>query len=1035
MAAPNTKMTAVISDRHDHEHRPTRNVAAAHNNRWATASFSTGLARSSRSRTRSVVRGASRSSRMASSLDVRPITPGARVDSISATTTANPMSATRQTGARHRAKGRPPGPHGVISELGVDGSRADDMVQRACPFRTAVCRHPMARDGKVFVRSRSGIARRAGGMTVQVGLLGRGREIDEVVRRVGERRLVTLIGPGGIGKTALAHHVVAGLGASVVIDLTSISSDSAVGGAFAAQLGQPSLEALLASPARANPILVDNCEHVLSGSARAVEQLLDADPGWKVLATSRSPLGTVGESVVALGPLATEPAVALFLARARDCGVDIDRSDVATLTFVEDLCLHLECVPLAIEIAAARARVMSPATVLGHLRDGMDVLQRPHHRGPDRHRSVRDTISWSYELLDEPERVALDRLSVCGCRFDVDTAASVIDPGPASGVDARSATLALIDSLIGASLITVDVTSRRAPYRLLGTVRAFARDRLDLSGGRSDAEDRYVDHVLTSVVDIIESARSGWTAEVLNSLLDRYDSIAEALSSCLARDDEPARSLLLCSVLWGVVHNGHVDDVAELGRRTLQRWQDPSQPFWAETSATLATATLMLGHIDQAVAQAEAALSNVGSAPFAPAMLRRVLGLAAQSAGDHPTAAELFTETAEAARASGAGAIAMEADVLRAQALSRSGRYEEALPIVRRSRGEAVAGSWQINSAFAALVEGAMLIPVDHNSAWSCLTEALETSRAADYPYGVTASLQAMAYALLRQGRDDEAAATIAQLIDELGTSTTDWSRGDPLGPVAALMFRRGESGWEDVAATAEARSVTSPLTAVGLHLVDLPSTSGRALTSREANEALLAFVANPASTPITGPSEPEGMMALEGEVWTLTFGGVTAHVRRSKGLADLARLLDRPGVELSCLDLAGSAVQERSTADVIDEVARRDYERRIRELQAEIDDAHADGDIGRAERSRVEFDVLVDHLSSATGLGGRTRRHADTTERARSAVTHRIRSTIKRVEAVHPELGAHLRAAVHTGTFVKYAPEDPVRWTVRLTA
>src|SRR5690606_9457197 len=121
-----------------------------------------------------------------------------------------------------------------------------------------------------------------------------------------------------------------------------------------------------------------------------------------------------------------------------------------------------------------------------------------------------------------------------------------------------------------------------------------------------------------------------------------------------------------------------------------------------------------------------------------------------------------------------------------------------------------------------------------------------------------------------------------------------------------------------------------------------------------EANEALLAFVANPASTPITGPSEPEGMMALEGEVWTLTFGGVTAHVRRSKGLADLARLLDRPGVELSSLDLAGCAVQERSTADVIDEVARRVYERRIRALQAEIDDAHADGDIGRAERSRV---------------------------------------------------------------------------------
>lgn len=875
---------------------------------------------------------------------------------------------------------------------------------------------------------------------MQVELLGRDREVRDVELRLRDRRLVTIVGPGGIGKTELARHVVRPLGSAGGVDLTAISSDDAVAGAVAAHLGHPSLEALLASPAPGFPLIIDNCEHVLTGAAALITQLLEAGSDWQVLATSRSPLNTAEESVVALGPLAGAPACALFLARARDAGTTISATDIEAVATIEELCRRLDGVPLAIEIAAARSRAMTPAMVLDHLRSGVEVLERPRFRGPGRHRSVRETIAWSYDLLDGPERAALNHLSVCAGPFDLDVAASVLgtdDEGTGGEpVDGHAATtaLALIDALADASLVTV-APSSPAPYRLLEAVRAFALDQLDRSGQRAATEDRFVGHVVDTVLAIMERGRPGWSAEVLHELLSNYDAIAAALALCLERDPEPTRSLLLGSVLWGVVHNGHVDDVAQLARRTVERWPDPQQPFWSDAMASLATATLMLGDIDTAVAHAESALPHAETSPFAPATLRRVLGLAAQAVGDHERAATTFAATATAARASDAGAMAMEADVLRAQALSLSGHRSEALDIVRASRREAAAGGWDVSSAFAAIVEGLVLLPTDGTAAWACLVDALETSRAASYPFGVTASLQSMAYAHLLEGRDEEAAATIVELVHEMGTAPSDWSRSDPLGPLAALMHRRGTSGWEDVAATVEWRARTSPLPAAGLHLVDLPAVRGRVLPARQATDVMLAVLGPTSSAsgpPTPPPTSPPASLTLDGEMWTIAYAGTIGHVKPSKGMTDLAQLLSRPGTDVSCLDLAGAAVEDSTTGEVIDTTARRAYEDRIRELQADVEEAEAHGDSGRAERAHTELDALVDHLTASLGLAGRSRRHVDTTERARSAVTQRIRATIKRIDAAHPQLGAHLRSSIRTGTYASYRPETPVEWTVR---
>ncbi|HYF44972.1 MAG TPA: hypothetical protein VD926_02100, partial [Acidimicrobiales bacterium] len=222
----------------------------------------------------------------------------------------------------------------------------------------------------------------------------------------------------------------------------------------------------------------------------------------------------------------------------------------------------------------------------------------------------------------------------------------------------------------------------------------------------------------------------------------------------------------------------------------------------------------------------------------------------------------------------------------------------------------------------------------------------------------------------------------------------------------------------------------------LGPELFPLPPGGGRVLPTgeavfraRHAVDALVASVAEPA--PPDEDGGPDARFQREGDAWRVAWAGREVVVRASKGMADLARLLAAPGRELHCLELAGAAAEQSATGEVIDDTARREYEQRIRDLQAEIDEAEANNDHARAERAQTEFDAVVEHLASALGLGGRARRTGSTAERARSAVTHRVRATIRRLGEEHPELGRHLTAAVTTGTYCSYRPERDVSWSL----
>jgi hypothetical protein len=189
------------------------------------------------------------------------------------------------------------------------------------------------------------------------------------------------------------------------------------------------------------------------------------------------------------------------------------------------------------------------------------------------------------------------------------------------------------------------------------------------------------------------------------------------------------------------------------------------------------------------------------------------------------------------------------------------------------------------------------------------------------------------------------------------------------------------------------------------------------------------------------GPAGPVavGVFRREGTLWTLSYGGVTVRMRDAKGLADLAALLAAPGHEISAVDLVaatgsgefGRADLRLGADDMLDKTARLQIRQRLADLDEEIAEADAWADPERASRARAERDALVSEVTSATGLAGHARRLGDQPERARKAVTARIRDMIRRIERVHPSLGAHLRATVTTGTRCGYSPPAPTSWRI----
>lgn len=177
-------------------------------------------------------------------------------------------------------------------------------------------------------------------------------------------------------------------------------------------------------------------------------------------------------------------------------------------------------------------------------------------------------------------------------------------------------------------------------------------------------------------------------------------------------------------------------------------------------------------------------------------------------------------------------------------------------------------------------------------------------------------------------------------------------------------------------------------------------------------------------------PAIETGQFTRSGGLWEASYAGRTVVLADAKGCGDLALLLGSPRERIHCMDLAGR-LAEGDAGEAMDARARAECQRRIQDLQADIAEAERDNDFARTERLSAELDALIEQLSAAIGLGGRGRKLGDPAEKARTAVTWRIRSAIKKIAGVHPQLGRHLQASIRTGAFCVYEPENPVRWKV----
>ncbi|TQM43113.1 ATP-binding protein [Pseudonocardia cypriaca] len=383
----------------------------------------------------------------------------------------------------------------------------------------------------------------AGLPAARTSFVGRAAEQAAVLAALAEHRLVTLSGPGGVGKTRLAV-VVAGAAAfpfgGAFVDLVPARADS-VPQAVAATLGvaegpQQPLEAAIAGRlARGRSLLVlDNCEHVVDAVAGFVERLLAACPTVTVLATSRERLAVPGERVVAVGPLPLgSDAERLFADRAPD---PVDPAAVA------DLCARLDGLPLAIELAAARSAALGAPGLLTGLGDYLRLLTGGRGREV-RHRSLGAVIGWSHDLLDAEERDLFRRLAVFAGAFDLPAAAAV-------GGVALPAAADLLGRLVDKSL----VVHEKGRWRLLATIRAVAADRLRESGETADVRHRYRLWAVERATALAGASR----AEVDLVLDDLRDALASFPPGPDPAAHRLARSLGRITHTWGFLREARL---------------------------------------------------------------------------------------------------------------------------------------------------------------------------------------------------------------------------------------------------------------------------------------------------------------------------------------------------------------------------------------------------------------------------------------------------------------------------------------------
>ena len=613
-------------------------------------------------------------------------------------------------------------------------------------------------------------------LTPLIGRTGLVAAIVDLIEQ-GQHRLVTLTGPGGVGKTRVALAVAGRVGSRfadgpVFVDFSPLRDPDLVPAAIARQLAIDDrdavslVERLAAALRRRHLLLVlDNLEHLLPAHA-AVRSLLEACPRLVVLGTSRVPLRVRGEREYRVAPLElpeddatgpVAPAVRLFVERAHDAG-GILEPDPATLATTADICRRLDGLPLAIELAAAWTRVLPVNALLARLDQRLPLLVEGPHDLPARQRTMRDTIAWSHDILDPPEQRHFRGLAVFVGGFTIDAAEAVI------GSDGGASMLARLAALVDRSLLQRQEASEPR-FVMLETLREFAQEQL-AAHGESDALCRR-----HAAFYLVLAERSGRilrdTADPAGAArLERdHGNLRAALAWALAAGEREI-ALRLAAALWRFWHErGHIGE----GRR----WLDDALELVAGSSeidlhlqidALIGAATLALDQAAYDVAEAHSrqavSLARESGQASGLAGALTVRGLVARERGQYDEAVRSYDEALAIAQA--AGDRLGEGVALAGLGYLRLFEGDTAAGVAAAERGVALlraAGSVR-ELAFALLGLAAHLSHIGaHARAEALATEALALFRTLGDSGRVSESLWMLGLAKQFQGQPDDAMA------------------------------------------------------------------------------------------------------------------------------------------------------------------------------------------------------------------------------------------------------------------------------------
>nr|BFE61225.1 BTAD domain-containing putative transcriptional regulator [Dactylosporangium thailandense] len=649
--------------------------------------------------------------------------------------------------------------------------------------------------------------------------VGRDADLAAVRRLVTGGRLVTLVGPGGAGKTRLSVETGRALAGQIpdgvwLVELAPLTDPGDVIQAVWGALGLRDPAGKPAAPGRRLDaddaprrlatalahrrllLILDNCEHVVAAAAELAERLLGECPHLRVLATSREPLGITGEALYGVEPLAEDSAARLFADRAAAvrpglAGLPEDPGAVARI------CRALDGMPLAIELAAARCRSLTPAHIADRLDDRFRLLSRGSRTARPRHQTLRAVVDWSWDLLAEPERAMLRRLAIFPGGATVAAAAAVCDPGGRLGDPDE-----LLTTLAEKSLLVAGDDLR---YRMLETIRAYGLERLDEAGEADGVRRRHGAWFLALAQRLEPALRGTGQLEALAELGAEHDNLHGALRRAIAAGDSDLAVRLVAVVGWYWWLGGHRVEGAALASAALSL-PGPSDPDARAMACGVAAVNgfdglgdseMLDGWFSEAVGyQGEHPLSRLFQAvaglyrqgpvgavleriaalsddpdPWIAGLGRLLVGHTLLNTGAHAAESRAAFESSLAAfqgigerwGMSFALAALAEAKAHEGRHREAIAHYEEALTYLR------LLGSTEDRPVTEVRLAQLYYLIGDEPRADAVLAEARHTARRSGVPDSIAFVEYAFAYRALRTGRFDEARDRFDRALDLVG--------------------------------------------------------------------------------------------------------------------------------------------------------------------------------------------------------------------------------------------------------------------------